>query len=675
MPASPSQTGKRMLTANEKWQQEIAERAAQLEAVNRALRKEIAECERTEPALREREELFRVLVEGIKDYAIFILDPKGCVTTWNSGAERIKGYKAEEIIGKHFSLFYGQDDLQRGKPEEQLKVAAALGSVDDEGWRLRRDGSRFWANVVITALKDEAGRLIGFAKITRDMSERKRADEALLLEITNTLVPHLDIRGLLNAISASICQISHCTRAALALCDPGVDRLTLQVLDSPNRDDLTPSEVMLPVKGSPAAMALASHKPQLLQRVKPGSFDPDIIGHWVGQGVKSACWLPLIRPDRVLGTLIVASEREASFTQENMALLGQVANQIALALDNALTFSCVLKLKEKLVGEKLYLEDEICREHNFEEIVGTSVVLRQVLKQAEVVATTDSTVLIQGETGTGKEMVARAIHRLSSRRERAFVKVNCAAIPSGLVESELVGHERGAFTGAIAKKIGRFELADEGTLFLDEVGDIPVELQPKLLRVLQEKEFERLGGTRTLRVNVRLIAATNRDLASMVKTGQFRSDLYYRLKVFPILVPPLGERPEDIRLLARYFVLKYSRMLGRRIETIPAGSIEALVRHSWPGNVRELENIIERAVILSPGRELYLPMSELEISSEINAARPNTLETADRNHILSSHEEANWVIAGPRGAAARLGLERTTLYSKMHKLGIKRARV
>jgi len=207
------------------------------------------------------------------------------------------------------------------------------------------------------------------------------------------------------------------------------------------------------------------------------------------------------------------------------------------------------------------------------------------------------------------------------------------------------------------------------------VGDIPVELQPKLLRVLQEKEFERLGGTRTMRVNVRLIAATNRDLASMVKTGQFRSDLYYRLKVFPILVPPLGERPEDIRLLARYFVLKYSRMLGRRIETIPAGSIEALVRHSWPGNVRELENIIERAVILSPGRELYLPMSELEISSEINAARPNTLETADRNHILSSHEEANWVIAGPRGAAARLGLERTTLYSKMHKLGIKRARV
>ena len=664
-----------MLTANEKWQQEIAERAAQLEAVNRALRKEIAECERTEPALREREELFRVLVEGIKDYAIFILDPKGCVTTWNSGAERIKGYKAEEIIGKHFSLFYGQDDLQRGKPEEQLKVAAALGSVDDEGWRLRRDGSRFWANVVITALKDEAGRLVGFAKVTRDMSERKRADEALLLEITNRLVPHLDIRGLLNAISASIRQISHCTRAALALCDPGVDRLTLQVLDSPNRDDLTPSEVMLPVKGSPAALALASHKPQLLQRVKPGSFDPDIIGHWVGQGVKSACWLPLIRPDRVLGTLIVASEREASFTQENMALLGQVANQIALALDNALTFSCVLKLKEKLVGEKLYLEDEICREHNFEEIVGTSVVLRQVLKQAEVVATTDSTVLIQGETGTGKEMVARAIHRLSSRRERAFVKVNCAAIPSGLVESELFGHERGAFTGAIAKKIGRFELADEGTLFLDEVGDIPVELQPKLLRVLQEKEFERLGGTRTLRVNVRLIAATNRDLASMVKTGQFRSDLYYRLKVFPILVPPLGERPEDIRLLARYFVLKYSRMLGRRIETIPAGSIEALVRHSWPGNVRELENIIERAVILSPGRELYLPMSELEISSEINAARPNTLETADRNHILGSLEEANWVIAGPRGAAARLGLERTTLYSKMHKLGIKRARV
>jgi formate hydrogenlyase transcriptional activator len=321
-----------------------------------------------------------------------------------------------------------------------------------------------------------------------------------------------------------------------------------------------------------------------------------------------------------------------------------------------------------LAEEKLYLEEEIRTEHNFEEVIGESAALKRALSQAETVAPTDSTVLILGETGTGKEMIARAIHDLSRRREGTFVKINCAAIPTGLLESELFGHEKGAFTGAIAQKIGRFELAHHGTLFLDEVGDIPLELQPKLLRVLQEREFERLGGTRTIRVDVRVVAATNRNLAPMVEEGLFRRDLYYRLNVFPIMIPPLRERSEDIPLLVRYFVQKYARLMDRRIETISAEEMDALTRYHWPGNVRELENLIERAVILSPGPELRVPVAELKQHSE--APSNLTLQAAEREHIIRVLRETNWVVGGPRGAATRLAMKRTTLQSKMRKLGI-----
>jgi formate hydrogenlyase transcriptional activator len=310
---------------------------------------------------------------------------------------------------------------------------------------------------------------------------------------------------------------------------------------------------------------------------------------------------------------------------------------------------------------------------NFDEIVGEGASLRAVLKQAETVAPTDSTVLITGETGTGKELIARAIHHLSPRRERTFVKVNCAAIPTGLLESELFGHERGAFTGAIAQRIGRFELAHGGTIFLDEVGDIPLELQPKLLRVLQEQEFERLGSTHTIRVDVRLVAATNRDLAEMVATRTFRSDLYYRLRVFPLLMPPLRERQEDIPALVRYFVEKHARRMNRSVETIPAETLDLLVRYPWPGNIRELENLIERAVIVSPGPVLRVPLSELKSPAE-PAGEGLTLRAAERDHILRALEATNWVLAGPRGAAVRLGMKRTTLQSKMRKLGVVRGR-
>jgi formate hydrogenlyase transcriptional activator len=354
----------------------------------------------------------------------------------------------------------------------------------------------------------------------------------------------------------------------------------------------------------------------------------------------------------------------------------KIANQVALAVENMKAYQEITELKDRLAKENLYLEEEVRTDHNFGEIVGKSAALRRVLKEVETVAPTGSTVLIRGETGTGKELVARAIHDLSPRRDRTFVKLNCAAIPTGLVESELFGHEKGAFTGAITQKVGRFELAHEGTLFLDEVGDIPLELQPKLLRALQEQEFERLGSTRTIRVDVRLVAATNRDLAQMVAEGHYRSDLYYRLNVFPVVVPPLRERRNDIPLLARHFSQRFAQRMGRRIETIPAAVMDALIRYPWPGNIREMQNVIERAVILSRGSELEIPLSDLKQQTKAASAEApdgsSTLEQAEREHILRALREAKWIIGGPEGAAFKLGMKRTTLQSKMRKLGIAR---
>jgi len=341
-------------------------------------------------------------------------------------------------------------------------------------------------------------------------------------------------------------------------------------------------------------------------------------------------------------------------------------------VENAQAYREITELKDKLAKEKLYLEEEIRTEQNFEEIVGESSALKEVLKQVEIVASTGSTVLILGDTGTGKELLARAIHNRSERRGRTFVKMNCAAIPTGLLESELFGHEKGAFTGAIASKVGRFELAHQGTLFLDEIGDIPLELQSKLLRVLQEQEFERLGSTKTIRVDIRLVAATNRDLSAMIADKQFRGDLYYRLNVFPIVSPPLRERQEDIPLLVRYFAQKFARRMNRHIETIPTETMTALSRYHWPGNVRELENLIERAVILSQGTELHVPLAELKAAARDGAQPVTTLEAAEREHIVRALQVAKWVIGGPSGAAAKLGMKRTTLQSKMQKLSISR---
>jgi formate hydrogenlyase transcriptional activator len=496
----------------------------------------------------------------------------------------------------------------------------------------------------------------------------------VLLEVNNAMVSKLDLRALFNAISASLRRVIHHEYTSLALYEEDKNRMRVLALDFPEGKGLIHEEMLVPLEGSIAGSAFRSRRPVVLDHTAMEGFDSPTSRLMRDEGVRSVVSMPLITHDRALGTLSLASLRDAAFQQGDVDLLVQVAGQVAIAVENALAFQEIAELKNKLAQEKLYLEDEIRSEMNFEEIVGESPLLRAVLKQVETVAPTDSAVLIQGETGTGKELIARAIHNLSPRREHTFVKVNCAAIPAGLLESELFGHERGAFTGAIAQRIGRFELAHGGTIFLDEVGDIPLELQPKLLRVLQEQEFERLGSVRSIRVDVRLVAATNRDLEEMVAARTFRSDLYYRIRVFPLVMPPLRERQEDIPTLVRYFVQKYARRMNRAVETIPSETLDLLVRYSWPGNIRELENLIERAIIVSPGPVLRVPLGELKLPAEPAFGDMLTLEAAEREHILKALEITKWVLAGPRGAAAKLGMKRTTLQSRMQKLGLTRLR-
>jgi len=503
----------------------------------------------------------------------------------------------------------------------------------------------------------------------------ERDRQQLLLEINNAVVSNLALDDVFTAISASLRKVIQHDGSSLVLYNPENGRLRVHVLDFANNTSFIEEKQAASDCNSPAGIAIASREPELFgeRDLKNMSSECQMAERLVAVGVKSLCCVPLLSHNRVLGTLNLGRRRDDAFGQGEIDLLRQVAQQIAIAVENGLAYREIAELKEKLDKEKLYLEEEIRTEYNFEQIIGESAVLKRILKQVETVSPTDSTVLVQGETGTGKELIARAIHNLSGRRERTFVKMNCAAIPTGLLESELFGHEKGAFTGAIAQKIGRFELAHQGTIFLDEVGDIPLELQSKLLRVLQEREFERLGSNRTNRVDIRLVAATNQDLAKMVADKRFRSDLYYRLNVFPITVPPLRERAEDIPLLVRYFAQQYTRRMKKRIETIPAEGMAALTKYPWPGNVRELENFIERAVILTQGRTLHVPMAEL--NSAGHGVTPNgavTLEAAERDHILRALREANWTIGGPSGAAARLDMKRTTLNSKMKKLGISR---
>lgn len=422
---------------------------------------------------------------------------------------------------------------------------------------------------------------------------------------------------------------------------------------------------------SPVEKTLEARNPLIFSREAIAAFDCKFSSDLLQEGIKSLCCVPLTSSKEVLGTLNLGSTRDDAFRHEDFGLLLQVATQIAGALENEHANREIKQLKSRLTQEKQYLEGEIRTKLHFEEIIGDSPALKRVLEQVATVAASDATVLILGETGTGKELVARAIHRLSLRKQANFVKVNCAAIPTGLLESELFGHEKGAFTGAVSQKIGRLELADRGTLFLDEIGEIALDLQPKLLRVLQDQEFERLGGIKTIKVNLRLIAATNRDMSKSVSEHEFRSDLFYRLNVFPIRLPPLRDRREDIPMLVSHFVRKYAQRMGRHIEGISAETMEALTRWNWPGNVRELENFMERSVILSEGPSLQVPLAELRTPAE-SAVSSDTLDSADREHIVRVLRESGGQISGPNGAARRLGLKRTTLQSKMQRLGIVR---
>ena len=491
----------------------------------------------------------------------------------------------------------------------------------------------------------------------------------ILLEITNALVSELDIHDLFPTITAWLRRAVPHEYSSLALRLPGTDRLRVHALIFEGHAGIEEGATA-DIDETPAGQAVETRSPVVLGADALGKFPSHAIRRLVDAGLKSVCCVPLITRTGVLGTLNVGRTRETAFSPADVDFLAQVAGQAAIAIENATAYQEIAQLKDQLADEKLYLQDEIRTERNFGEIVGDSPAFKHVLDQVETVAPTDASVLILGETGTGKELIARALHDLSGRRDRTFVKLNCAAIPTGLLESELFGHEKGAFTGAIAQKAGRFELANQGTLFLDEVGDIPLDLQPKLLRALQEHEFERLGGTRTIKVNVRLVAATNRDLAQMISDRQFRTDLYYRLSVFPISVPALRERPDDVPKLVRYFTQKYSRLMNKHVEHIPSDAMDALVRYAWPGNVRELENMIERAVILTRGATLQIPLTELQGAPE--GALPVTLQEAERDHIRRVLEKSNWVVGGPNGAAARLGMKLTTLQSKMKKLGITR---
>ena len=503
---------------------------------------------------------------------------------------------------------------------------------------------------------------------------RAQARLRLLLDITNRIVTKLDLRDLLREVVASIRHFMQCDSVGVALPDPENGELRRYVVD--HADYERPA--------GPASertnTVFRTGKPLIVTKEEVAA-DPQ------GMVTNLSLYLyPLIIRERVLGVLGFGTSRDNVFGEDDLSFFSQVASQIALAVENSLAYGQVSELRDKLAQENVYLESEIRSELFFEEIVGNSEPLRRVLQEIETVAPADSTVLIYGETGTGKELIARALHNLSSRKSNAFVKLNCAAIPTGLLESELFGHEKGAFTGAITQRVGRFELANRGTIFLDEVGEIPLELQPKLLRVLQEREFERLGSTRTIRTDARLIAATNRDLKTMVEEQRFRSDLYYRLNVFPIRVPSLRERKEDIPQLVRHFIKEFSRRNQRVIDTIPSETMQALVGYHWPGNIRELQNVIERAVIISRGPVLNVALAELRADVASTSAPVVTaksashetlqkmLEETERNQILRALEEANGVVAGPNGAAARLGVKRSTLQLRMQKLGIRLSR-
>jgi formate hydrogenlyase transcriptional activator len=664
-------------------------------------------------ARKEPQDLFQVLVHELRKVILFDaiaqFDESANKVHWHlgPGCQHCKDRASEDDSGETLPRFVyrTQETVLLGTLDAETRFPAFTQKMREYGLRSlcafplttahRRVGSLLIGSTHPSAYSPEEVRFCSLVAdqialatddaINFQASQKAQERLELLLDLTNRVVSNLNLRDVLREISAQVRRVMHCDGVGIDLPSPEDGKLRIYALDYPGahvpiEEGYEPraDDKIAPVRAFRTGEAVI-HSGEEIQE-KPARE----------AGIRSLAHVPMIGRGGIVGVLSLGTRREGVFSQDDLPFLTQVAHQVAIAIENARTFGEVSDQKNQLALEKLYLEDELRSELKFEEIVGRSEALRRVLEQIETVAPTDSTVLIYGETGSGKELIARAVHNLSARKSGAFVKLNCAAIPTGLLESELFGHEKGAFTGAITQRIGRFELANRGTMFLDEVGEIPLELQPKLLRVLQEREFERLGSTRTLRTDARLIAATNRDLETLVKEQKFRSDLYYRLNVFPVRVPALRERPEDIPLLVRHFVQQYSRQLGRTIDAIPAETMGALTRYPWPGNIRELQNVIERAVILTTGPVLTVrsedlrPLNHAPASSPVAAgngvsASPagnirEALEEAERQQIVAALEKSRWIVAGPDGAAARLGLKRSTLQSRMQKLGIRISR-
>ena len=660
-------------------------------------------------AQKDPDDLFQILVDELRNVvpfdAIAQFDESANKIRWHMCSACLQPKEKPDEINREETLagyvYREQHIVNLGTLEGETRFPRSVAILRQAGLQSvcalplttvhRRLGSVVIASVTPYAYSEEEARFCGLVAnqialamddaINFQASLRAQERLQLLLDLTNRVVSSLNLQEVLREVSAQIRRVMECDGVGVALPSPEDGKLRIYALDFPGapapiQEGFEPPEQDEgPMGVFRTGEALVLTREEL--RNAPVRPDVDAVVH-----------LPLKGRDGILGVLSLG-KRQGIFDAQDMPFLTQIAHQVTIAVENARAFGEVAEQKNKLTQEKLYLEDEIRSELKFEDIVGRSEALRNVLQQIETVAPTDSTVLIYGETGSGKELIARAVHNLSARKANAFVKLNCAAIPTGLLESELFGHERGAFTGAIAQRVGRFELANHGTMFLDEIGEIPVELQPKLLRVLQEREFERLGATRTLRTDARLIAATNRDLEALVGEGKFRSDLYYRLNVFPVRVPSLRERPEDIPLLVRHFVQEFSRRLGKVIDAIDSDAMSALTRYAWPGNIRELQNVIERAVILTSGPVLNVRTEDLRAANQPPAApagssadgngtqaSPNrnireALEEAEREQILSALEKANWVVAGREGAAARLGMKRSTLQSRMQKLGIR----
>jgi formate hydrogenlyase transcriptional activator len=637
-------------------------------------------------ALLQSEQLLTAYLSASK-VGLVILDAELRFVAINQTLAEMNGIPAEAHLGKSLREMLG-DFAELIEPQFRRVFATRQPILDLEISSIlpTRTEPGHWIEHFIP-IKNASGEVAQVGGVVVEITEQKKLEESLhsvserlheekkrhhvLMEVGRVLSAKWDARHIFPKISAYLRRVLRQEYAALAVHDEKSGLLVRQATDFPLQKG-SGVDAEINAGKDPGGKALLQRSSLIFNKGELQGFPAGTMDHLLAEGLQALCCVPLLRPKGPLGVLVLGSTRADAFKTDDLMLLNQVAAQLAIAIENARTTREVEQLRNRLEHEKRFLEGEPRTHLHFEEIIGESDAVKGVLDQVAIVAASDATVLILGETGTGKGLIARAIHTTSKRRDRGFITLNCAAIPTGLLESELFGHEKGAFTGAVSQKIGRLELADRGTLFLDEIGEIPLELQPKLLRVLQDHEFERLGGTRTIKVDLRLVAATNRDLGRSVAEKEFRSDLFYRLNVFPIRLPALRERREDIPLLVRYFVRKFARGMDRGIETVPSETMDTLINWPWPGNVRELENFIERSVILTEGTALRAPLADLQADSHSGGAGEHSLEGAEREHIIRVLRETRGTISGPTGAARRLGLKRTTLQSKMLRLGITR---